>query len=134
VGPEYSRDVTTVRNARTDARLGTRYRRDTLDSREQSAPGRVPEPWPYRGTAEHWHGAGLRREHQQPIGERHVDFRIDKAFNFGGKYTATVMADVYNLFNSNAETNFILNTGSDYRNIIEWIGGRTLKIGLRFQF
>jgi hypothetical protein len=63
-----------------------------------------------------------------------VDFRVDKAFNFGGKYTATVMADVYNLFNGNAETNFILNTGSDFRNIIEWIGGRTLKIGLRFQF
>jgi hypothetical protein len=63
-----------------------------------------------------------------------IDFRVDKAFNFGGKYTAMVMADVYNLFNTNAETNFILNTGSDYRNIIEWIGGRTLKIGLRFQF
>jgi hypothetical protein len=63
-----------------------------------------------------------------------VDFRADKAFNFGGKYTATVMADVYNLFNSNAETNFLLNTGSDFRNIIEWVGGRTLKIGLRFQF
>jgi hypothetical protein len=63
-----------------------------------------------------------------------VDFRVDKAFNFGGKYTATVMADVYNLLNTNAETNFLLNTGSDFRNIIEWIGGRTLKIGLRFQF
>jgi hypothetical protein len=63
-----------------------------------------------------------------------VDFRIDKAFNFGGKYNAMVMADVYNLLNTNAETNFILNTGSDFRNIIEWIGGRTLKIGLRFQF
>jgi outer membrane receptor protein involved in Fe transport len=63
-----------------------------------------------------------------------VDFRVDKAFNFGGKYQATVMADVYNLLNTNAETNFILNTGSDFRNIIEWIGGRTLQIGLRFQF
>jgi hypothetical protein len=63
-----------------------------------------------------------------------LDFRVDKAFRFGGKYMATVMADVYNVLNTNAETNFILNTGSDYRNIIEWIGGRTLKIGLRFQF
>ncbi len=63
-----------------------------------------------------------------------VDFRVDKAFNFGSKYQATVMADVYNLLNTNAETNFILNTGSDFRDIIEWIGGRTLKIGLRFQF
>jgi outer membrane receptor protein involved in Fe transport len=63
-----------------------------------------------------------------------LDFRIDKAFRFADKYTATVMADVYNVLNSNAETNFILFTGSDYRNIIEWLGGRTLKIGLRFQF
>ncbi len=49
-------------------------------------------------------------------------------FNFGGKYTATVMADLYNFLNTNAETNFILNTGSDFNNIIEWIGGRTLKM------
>ena len=63
-----------------------------------------------------------------------VDFRVDKVFNFGGKYQATVMADVYNLLNNNSETNFILNTGSDFRNIIEWIGGRTLQVGLRFQF
>jgi outer membrane receptor protein involved in Fe transport len=63
-----------------------------------------------------------------------VDFRIDKAFNFGDKYTFTAMADIYNLFNTNAETNFVLRTGGDYRSIIEWIGGRTLKIGLRFQF
>jgi outer membrane receptor protein involved in Fe transport len=63
-----------------------------------------------------------------------VDFRADKAFIFGGKYTATVMADVYNLLNTNAETNFILRTGSGFNQIIEWVGGRTLKIGLRFQF
>ncbi len=58
-----------------------------------------------------------------------VDFRVDKAFTFGGKYKAMVMADLYNLFNSNAETNFILSTGSSYNNIIEWLGGRTLQIG-----
>jgi outer membrane receptor protein involved in Fe transport len=63
-----------------------------------------------------------------------VDFRIDKAFTFGGKYRATVMADIYNLLNTNAETNFILSTGSSYNRIIEWLGGRTLQIGLRFQF
>ncbi len=63
-----------------------------------------------------------------------VDVRVDKAFVFGDKYTATVMADVYNLFNTNVETNFSLYTGSNFNNIIEWMGGRTLKIGLRFQF
>ena len=63
-----------------------------------------------------------------------VDFRIDKAFNFSDRYQFTVMADVYNLINTNAESNFILRTGSQYNDIIEWIGGRTLKIGLRFQF
>jgi outer membrane receptor protein involved in Fe transport len=63
-----------------------------------------------------------------------VDFRVDKGFTFGGKYTATVMADVYNLLNSNAETNFNLRTGSGFNQIIEWVGGRTLKLGLRFQF
>jgi outer membrane receptor protein involved in Fe transport len=63
-----------------------------------------------------------------------VDFRADKTFTFGGRYKLTVMADIYNLLNTNAETNFIVLTGSDFRNIIEWVPGRTLKIGLRFQF
>jgi hypothetical protein len=62
------------------------------------------------------------------------DLRVDKAFTFKGKYQAMVMADVYNVLNTNAETNFLLNVGAGYNDIIEWIGGRTLKIGLRFQF
>jgi hypothetical protein len=44
------------------------------------------------------------------------------------------MADVYNVLNANPELAFIWYVGSDYRNIIEWLPGRTLKIGLRFQF
>ena len=63
-----------------------------------------------------------------------VDFRIDKAFSFGDKYRAMIMADFYNLLNSNAETNFRLRTGATYNNIIDWLGGRTFKLGLRFQF
>jgi len=63
-----------------------------------------------------------------------VDFRVDKSFSFGGKYRFMVMADVFNLMNANPETNFRLRTGSSYNNIIDWLGGRTLKIGLRFQF
>jgi hypothetical protein len=63
-----------------------------------------------------------------------IDIRVDKAFTFGEKYTATVMADVFNLTNSNAVTNFRLRTGSSYQNVIDWLGGRTLKLGVRFQF
>ncbi|HSF19879.1 MAG TPA: carboxypeptidase regulatory-like domain-containing protein [Vicinamibacteria bacterium] len=63
-----------------------------------------------------------------------VDIRADKSFTFGGKYQATVMADLYNLFNANPETNFRIRTGGTYDNIIEWLSGRTLKLGVRFQF
>ena len=63
-----------------------------------------------------------------------IDIRLDKAFTFGGKYKVTGFFDVYNLMNANPETNFILRTGSNFNNIIEWIQGRTLKVGARFQF
>lgn len=63
-----------------------------------------------------------------------IDFRIDKAFRFADRYTVTVLADVYNLLNSNAETNFNMRTGSNFNRIVEWLGGRTLKLGFRFQF
>ena len=42
--------------------------------------------------------------------------------------------DVYNLFNSNAETNFVLNTGSRFQNLIAALDPRAFKLGLRFQF
>ena len=48
-----------------------------------------------------------------------LDFRADKTFTFRDRYRFTAMADVYNLLNANPETNFILLTGSDFRNIIE---------------
>ncbi len=60
--------------------------------------------------------------------------RADKTFVFRGRYRFTLMADVYNLPNANPETDFIWNTGSDFGNIVEWLPGRTLKVGLRFQF
>ena len=63
-----------------------------------------------------------------------LDFRADKTFAFRDRYRITVMADVYNLMNANPETNFLLLTGPDFGNIIEWLPGRTLKIGLRFEF
>ncbi len=63
-----------------------------------------------------------------------VDVRAEKVFNFGGRYKLTGMIDFYNLFNSNAETNFILGTGTRFNNIIAALDPRAVKIGVRFQF
>jgi outer membrane receptor protein involved in Fe transport len=63
-----------------------------------------------------------------------VDFRADEEFTLRDRYRLMVMADLYNLLNANPETNFILLTGSDFRNVIAWLPGRTLKLGVRLQF
>ena len=42
--------------------------------------------------------------------------------------------DFYNLFNGNAETNFILRTGGSFRGIIAALDPRAVKVGVRFQF
>jgi hypothetical protein len=63
-----------------------------------------------------------------------VDFRIDKSVTFGDRYRAQIMFDVFNLLNTNAISNFNLRTGSTFFNVIDWIPGRTLKLGVRFQF
>lgn len=63
-----------------------------------------------------------------------VDVRLDKSFSFGGHYRLTAIADVYNLFNVNPATNFIVNTGSRFEDVIEWLPGLTLKMGVRLQF
>jgi hypothetical protein len=63
-----------------------------------------------------------------------VDLRLDKSFNFGGRYRLTVIGDVYNLLNANPVTNFIVSTGSRFENVVEWLPAMTFKLGLRFQF
>jgi len=63
-----------------------------------------------------------------------ADLRVDKSWRFGGHYRITAMADVFNLFNVNPATNFIVNTGSRFDDVIEWLPGTTLKVGLRLQF
>ena len=138
--PEYNRDVAAVQDSTYwSFKMGTRYEAGRGIGLAGTVRILSGFPWapiytadlPNVGTVPIFiENIENNRSETVPI----VDFRVDKAFNLGGKYTATVMADVYNLLNSNAETNFILNTGSDFRNIIEWVGGRTLKIGLRFQF
>ncbi len=65
------------------------------------------------------------------------DIRIDKAFNLGegGSYGQfTIMADIYNILNSNAVTNFNLRTGDDFGEIFAALPPRTLKIGFRWTF
>jgi hypothetical protein len=62
-----------------------------------------------------------------------IDVRIEKAFTFG-RYKMTGLFDVYNLFNSNAETNFTLTTGRSFNNIIAALDPRAVKLGIRFQF
>jgi outer membrane receptor protein involved in Fe transport len=63
-----------------------------------------------------------------------VDFRVDKAWLVSDRYRITAMADVYNLLNDNPETDFIVRTGNRFQNVIDWLPGRTLSLGLRFEF
>jgi outer membrane receptor protein involved in Fe transport len=63
-----------------------------------------------------------------------VDLRVDYSLSLAARSRITLMADLYNAFNSNPETNFIIRTGSSYNRIIEWLPGRAFKIGVRFQF
>jgi hypothetical protein len=63
-----------------------------------------------------------------------VDVRVEKGFTMGNRYQVTGFLDMYNLFNSNAETNLVLNTGSRFGNLIAALDPRAFKIGVRFQF
>ena len=61
------------------------------------------------------------------------DYRLDKAFSVGPDRRLTLLLDVYNLFNSNAVTNFSLRTG-DHERIIAALDPIVMKRGVRFQF
>lgn len=63
-----------------------------------------------------------------------VDLRVDKAWRFHRHYRITAIADVYNVLDVNPVTNFVVNTGSRFEDVIEWLPSRTLKLGLRFEF
>jgi hypothetical protein len=62
-----------------------------------------------------------------------VDARFEKGFTFHSKYRASVMLDFYNLLDNNNETNFFIRT-TNLGDIIEWIGGRAVKVGFRLTF
>ncbi len=63
-----------------------------------------------------------------------VDIRLEKGFDFSGGRRLTGMFDMYNIFNSNPETNFTIRTGSTFENIIAILDPRAFKLGVRFQF
>ena len=62
-----------------------------------------------------------------------VDLRFDKAFTVGTGGRVTLMLDLYNLFNSNAVTNFSLRTGDNER-VIAALDPVAMKLGVRYQF
>ncbi|MCY4598480.1 MAG: TonB-dependent receptor [Acidobacteria bacterium] len=62
-----------------------------------------------------------------------VDLRLDKAFDLGASGRVSLMLDLYNLFNSNAVTNFSLRTGDNER-VIAALDPLAMKLGVRYQF
>jgi hypothetical protein len=63
-----------------------------------------------------------------------VDLRWDKSFRFAQKYRVLVMADLFNVSNSNAVTNFNLTNGANFNRINATLDPRTFMLGLRFDF
>jgi outer membrane receptor protein involved in Fe transport len=68
------------------------------------------------------------------VGTKSILLTDLKENRFHGHYRLTAMADVYNLLDVNPVTNFIVDSGSRFDDVIEWLPGRTLKLGLRFEF
>jgi hypothetical protein len=62
-----------------------------------------------------------------------LDLRADKAFKIG-RYRFTAMADLFNVLNSNAVTNFTLINGANYNKIVAALDPRTFQLGFRFDF
>jgi hypothetical protein len=63
-----------------------------------------------------------------------VDLRWDKSFRFAQKYRFMVMADLFNVTNSNAVINFNLTNGANFNRINATLDPRTFMLGFRFDF
>jgi hypothetical protein len=63
-----------------------------------------------------------------------LDLRWDKSFRFGQKYRFMVMADLFNVMNSNAVINFNLTNGTSFNRINATLDPRTFMLGFRFDF
>jgi outer membrane receptor protein involved in Fe transport len=62
-----------------------------------------------------------------------VDVRVDKAFGLP-KGRLTLFLDAYNVSNSNAETNFVVQVDDRYRDILGALDPRTFKVGIRWEY
>lgn len=63
-----------------------------------------------------------------------IDLRWDKSFRFAQKYRVMVMADLFNVTNSNAVINFNLTNGANFNRINATLDPRTFMLGFRFDF
>ena len=63
-----------------------------------------------------------------------LDFRVDKDVPLGDTASIQFIFDLYNALNGAAETNFTMRAGSNFRNTIEWIQGRTIGLSARLTF
>lgn len=64
----------------------------------------------------------------------YMDFRLGKFFNLGRGHRVEVMADFFNLFNSNVVTTLNVNTGGAFQGPIGILGPRVFRIGARWAF
>ena len=101
---------------------------------------RVQSGWPYaRRISVSLPNAGTTRFFEEPIKNNRsdtaslLDIRFDKSFRVD-RCTLRLMADVYNLLNSNAVSNFNLLNGSSYKLIVATLDPRTAQVALRFEF
>lgn len=63
-----------------------------------------------------------------------LDLRWDKSFRFATKYRVLLMADLFNVMNSNAVINFNLTNGANFNRINATLDPRTFMAGVRFDF
>ena len=63
-----------------------------------------------------------------------LDLRWDKSFRFATKYRVLLMADLFNVTNSNAVINFNLSNGANFNRINATLDPRTFMLGARFDF
>jgi hypothetical protein len=63
-----------------------------------------------------------------------LNFRIDKVIPIQGRVRGTVMLDIYNMLNADPVTNFNLNVGSSYKNVIAVLDPRVFQMGFRIEF
>ena len=62
-----------------------------------------------------------------------LNFRLDKSFPIG-RAKVVGMLDLYNVLNADPVTNFNLNSGPSYKNVIAVLDPRVFQVGIRLEF